>query len=139
MSISLTRSPSVNSNENNSSNQRRVAWSKLHDRNLSTSQKNRIVNAMGPHRFPDTPSSHTSRRLGGDASSFENMNLTNPDLMNRGLTKDFLTLACYNAIATGQIGLLKSIYKTGEAPQVDKQGNTPLHIAARCGQLRSLR
>ena len=59
--------------------------------------------------------------------------------LGREMTADFLTLACYNAIATGQLGLLKAIYKTGKAPEVDKQGNTPLHVAAKCGQLRSLR
>lgn len=57
----------------------------------------------------------------------------------REASRDFLTLACYNAVATGQLGLLKALQKTGRAPMVDKQGNTPLHVAAKCGQLRCLR
>nr|KAG5703167.1 hypothetical protein BaRGS_027332 [Batillaria attramentaria] len=58
--------------------------------------------------------------------------------MGKEVSKDFLTLACYNAVATGQLGLLKALQKTGKAPQVDKQGNTPLHVAAKCGQLKCL-
>lgn len=57
----------------------------------------------------------------------------------REASKDLLILACYNAVATGQLGLLKALQKTGKVPQVDKLGNTPLHVAARCGQLRCLR
>ena len=50
------------------------------------------------------------------------------------MSRDFLTLACYNAVSTGQLGLLKALQKTGRAPHVDKQGNTPLHVAAKSGQ-----
>ena len=59
--------------------------------------------------------------------------------VGREASRDFLALACYNAVATGQLGLLKALQKTGRAPLVDKQGNTPLHVAAKCGQLRCLR
>ncbi|XP_071105248.1 espin-like [Haliotis cracherodii] len=115
----------------------------MHDRGLSANDRKRMALASGHIPLHGGMSPRIGRRMGPGqpkpkaqqtvASVRRNLSV------GREMSRDFLTLACYNAIATGQMSILKAIYKTGKAPQVDKNGNTPLHVAAKCGQLRSLR
>ncbi|XP_046569380.1 espin-like [Haliotis rubra] len=115
----------------------------MHDRGLSANDRKRMALASGHIPLPGGMSPRIARRVAPGqpkpkaqqtvASVRRNLSI------GREMSRDFLTLACYNAIATGQMSILKAIYKTGKAPQVDKNGNTPLHVAAKCGQLRSLR
>lgn len=122
---------------------KKFEWAKMHDRGLSANDRKRMALASGHIPLHGGMSPRIARRMGPGqpkpkaqqtvASVRRNLSV------GREMSRDFLTLACYNAIATGQMSILKAIYKTGKAPQVDKNGNTPLHVAAKCGQLRSLR
>ncbi|KAK7491882.1 hypothetical protein BaRGS_00016901 [Batillaria attramentaria] len=124
----------------------RQELAKLTDRTISTEDRKRLARAAAQKLFasknscqlrPQPVLTHTN------SMSLKTSRAPAPPRrtasMGKEVSKDFLTLACYNAVATGQLGLLKALQKTGKAPQVDKQGNTPLHVAAKCGQLKCLK
>lgn len=133
---------------------RRQEWAKLTDRTLSPEERKRIAKTAAQRLFAE---SRNQKKVPGQAllqakrpqaniTHSLSMKTTRPPApprrasnVGKEVSKDFLTLACYNAVATGQLGLLKALQRTGKTPQVDKLGNTPLHVAAKSGQLRSLK
>lgn len=126
---------------------------RLTDRRLSSEDRKRIAKVAAQKLFASKSQSKScgghQRALvpaqqggGGSSSSAKAARPPvppGPCTAGREASRDFLTLACYNAVGTGQLGLLKALYRTGRVPLVDKQGNTPLHVAAKCGQLACLR
>lgn len=114
---------------------------RLTDRRLSSEDRKRLAKAAAQKLFANKGKSQ-KKNLAHSVSVKTSRPPAPPrraSSAGKEVSRDFLTLACYNAVATGQIGLLKALQKTGRAPLVDKQGNTPLHVAAKCGQLKCLR
>ncbi|KAL8558416.1 hypothetical protein ACOMHN_064763 [Nucella lapillus] len=134
----------------NKHNESPIMNPKLTDRRRSSEERKRLAKEAAkklfshsirgtsehsnPSKFKRNSVGTLSFRMGGGVSSARGSKGRSKELC-----RDFLTLAFHRAVGQGRLKIVKAMQRSGRVPLVDRMGNTPLHVAARSGQLKCLR